>query len=82
MLREFLGCLVVRILGFHCHGLGSVPGQGAEIPSYKPHGMAIKIMPLIPTLGVVVRIQKYLRQIGLTQYLILSWMNSKLIYCC
>ena len=24
--------LVVRILGFHCHGLGSIPGQGSEIP--------------------------------------------------
>ena len=24
--------LVVRILGVHCHGLGSVPGGGTEIP--------------------------------------------------
>ena len=24
--------LVVRILGFHCHGLGSVPGGGTGIP--------------------------------------------------
>ena len=23
---------MVRILGFHCHGLGSIPGQGTEIP--------------------------------------------------
>ena len=22
----------MRILGFHCHGLGSIPGQGSEIP--------------------------------------------------
>ena len=22
---------MVRILGFHCHGPGSIPGQGAEI---------------------------------------------------
>ena len=29
---EFPGGLVVRILGFHCHGLGSIPGQGTEIP--------------------------------------------------
>lgn len=29
---EFCGCLVVRILGFDCHGLGSDPGQGIEIP--------------------------------------------------
>ena len=28
---EFLGGLVVRIPGFHCHGLGSVPGQEIEI---------------------------------------------------
>ena len=25
--------LVVRILGFHCPGLGSVPGWGTEIPN-------------------------------------------------
>lgn len=30
--REFTGGLVVRILGSHCYGLGSVPGQGTEIP--------------------------------------------------
>ena len=30
--REFPGGLVVRILGFHCHGPGSIPGQGTEIP--------------------------------------------------
>ena len=24
--------LVVRILGFHCRGPGSIPGQGTEIP--------------------------------------------------
>ena len=29
---EFLGGLVVRILGFHCRDPGSVPGQGTEIP--------------------------------------------------
>ena len=29
---EFCGCLVVRILGFDCHGLGWDPGQGIEIP--------------------------------------------------
>ena len=29
---EFPGDLVVSIPGFHCHGLGSVPGQGTEIP--------------------------------------------------
>ena len=28
---KFPGGIVVRILGFHCHGLGSVPGQGPEI---------------------------------------------------
>ena len=27
-----LVCLVVRILGFHCRGPGSIPGQGTEIP--------------------------------------------------
>ena len=29
---EFPGGLVVRIPGFHCHGPGSVPGWGTEIP--------------------------------------------------
>ena len=32
VLREFSGGLVVRILGFPCHGLGSTPGWGTEIP--------------------------------------------------
>ena len=27
---EFPGGPVVRILGFHCHGPGSTPGQGTE----------------------------------------------------
>ena len=27
---EFPGGPVVRILGFHCHGPGSSPGQGTE----------------------------------------------------
>ena len=36
-LREFPGGLVVRILGFHCHGSGSVPGQGTEIPQAAWH---------------------------------------------
>ena len=30
--REFPGSPVVRILGLHCRGLGSIPGQGTEIP--------------------------------------------------
>ena len=30
-LGEFPGGLVVRIPGFHCRGLGSVPGGGIEI---------------------------------------------------
>lgn len=29
---------MVRILGFHCHGLGSVPGGGTEIPRGARHG--------------------------------------------
>ena len=31
-LEKFPGGLVVRILGFHCCNLGSVPGWGSEIP--------------------------------------------------
>ena len=29
---EFPSSLMVRILGFHCWGPGSIPGQGIEIP--------------------------------------------------
>ena len=29
---EFPGGLLVSISGFHCHGLGSIPGRGTEIP--------------------------------------------------
>ena len=29
--QEFPGGLVVRIPGFHCHGLGSIPGQRTKI---------------------------------------------------
>ena len=38
---EFPGGLVVWILGFHCHGLGSIPGWGAEgteMPQAMQHG--------------------------------------------
>ena len=30
--REFPGGLVVTIPGFCCHGLGSIPGRGTEMP--------------------------------------------------
>ena len=30
--REHPGGPVVRILGFHCHDLSSIPDQGTEIP--------------------------------------------------
>ena len=30
--REFPGGLLVSIPGFHCHGLGSIPGRRTEIP--------------------------------------------------
>ena len=35
-LLEFPGCLMVRILSFHCCDLGSVPGQGTKIPQAMP----------------------------------------------
>ena len=34
---------MVRILGFHCHGLCSVPGQGAEISSTTWHSQKKKV---------------------------------------
>ena len=40
--REFPGGLVVRILGFHCRGLGSVPGWGTEIPQATQHSQKKK----------------------------------------
>ena len=36
-MKEFPGGLVVMILGFHCHGLGSVPRWGTEIPQAVQH---------------------------------------------
>ena len=38
LLREYPGGLVVRILGFHCHDLGSTPSQGTEIPQAAWYG--------------------------------------------
>ena len=35
---EFRGGLVVRIPGFQCHGLGSTPGQGTDIPQAEQRG--------------------------------------------
>ena len=31
-LWNFPGCPVVKTLGFHCRGAGSIPGQGTKIP--------------------------------------------------
>ena len=33
---------MVRILGFHCNGPGSIPGVGTEIPFHKLHRAADK----------------------------------------
>ena len=83
LLREFPGGLVVRIPGFHCRGLGSIPGRGTESPSCKPRRAAEKKNSAVDTyFGGCWEDSKYLRQIGVTQYLILSWVNGKLICCC
>ena len=49
--REFPGGPVMRIWCFHCWGLGSIPGQGTEIPQearysqkQKPHRDVFKII--------------------------------------
>ena len=34
-ITELPGGLVVRILGFHCHDSGSIPGRGIDIPQAK-----------------------------------------------
>ena len=39
---EFPDTLVVRIPGFHCHGLGSIPGWGTGIPQASRSGQKWK----------------------------------------
>ena len=39
---DFPGCPVVRILSFHCCGLGSIPGQENEILKATEHGQKKK----------------------------------------
>ena len=41
---EFSGGLVVRILGFHGRGLGSVRGQETDIPQVMRHGQKVIVM--------------------------------------
>lgn len=67
LLREFLGALVVKILGFHCHSLGSNPWSGSWDPILQAswHGQKKENSAFDTYFGVVVRIQKYLRQMGL-----------------
>ena len=43
MYREFPGSPMVRTQGFHCHGPGSIPGQGTKIPQAMWHDQEIKI---------------------------------------
>jgi len=38
-IREYPGGQVVRILGFHCHGPGSIPGWGTEILQAVQHSI-------------------------------------------
>ena len=40
--REFPGGQVVRTVSFHCHGPGSIPGQGTEILQAMWHGQTNK----------------------------------------
>ena len=40
--REFPGGSVVRILGFHCHAQGSVPGLETEVSQAVQHGQKKK----------------------------------------
>ena len=51
---------MVRILGFHCHGLGSVLGWGTEIPQAVRSGQnkTILIFFLIQEIGIHYRREK------------------------
>ena len=40
--REFPGSPVIRILCYHCHGLGSIRGQGIKIPQTVQYGQKKK----------------------------------------
>ena len=40
--QKFPDGLVVTILGFHCHGLASVPSWGTEIPKVMQPGQKTK----------------------------------------
>ena len=41
---EFPGYLAVRILGFHCYGLGLISGQETEIPQAAWHSLKEKFL--------------------------------------
>ena len=58
MLWEFPGGLVVKIPGFHCHSLGSVPGRGTEILQAARCGQKKKVM--LCSVGVAARKGKYI----------------------
>ena len=49
---EFPGGLVVRILGFHCHAQGSVPGLETEVSQAMQHGQKKKKKWHIPLLNI------------------------------
>ena len=38
---------MVKILGFHCHGLGSIPGRGTEPGKKKKKSLSIGITCLV-----------------------------------
>ena len=44
-IRESPGGLVVRVLGFHCRGPGSIPGLGSEMLQAPWHGQTKKQNP-------------------------------------
>ena len=40
---QFPGCIVVRILDFHCNGPGWLSGEGTEIPQAQPKRKKIMV---------------------------------------
>ena len=53
---------MVKIPGFHCCGLGSIPGRRIEIPQAAWHSQKKKLTQNVSNLNTTARIIKLLRE--------------------